>query len=270
MNKKYHFLSGLPRSGSTLLAGILSQNKNVHVSGTSGISGILVNIKNCWNDIAEFSALGSLCEIRKISTMRSVLDGFYSDIQEPIIIDKSRQWPGSFELLETILECKPKIIVTVRDVRDVLASFERLWREQKKNNLVIEQEKANPIDYLTIDGRCKVLMSKTGIVGSAAAVICDAVVRGWKRQMLFVDYDALCIDPKNVLESVGEFLDLEHHDYNFSNVSQSTFEDDSFYKWGELHKVRPVVAPQESQWQKYLPTHVAMQYSQDAKFWKSL
>lgn len=35
--KKYYFISGLPRSGSTLLANILAQNPRFHATATSGI-----------------------------------------------------------------------------------------------------------------------------------------------------------------------------------------------------------------------------------------
>ena len=37
MNKTLHFLSGIPRSGSTVLAAILNQNPETHVSTTSGL-----------------------------------------------------------------------------------------------------------------------------------------------------------------------------------------------------------------------------------------
>lgn len=269
MKKQYFFLSGLPRSGSTLLAGIMSQHKDVYVSGTSGISNILVNIRNCWNDIPEFLSMGPLCERRKVSTMRAVLDGFYEDVEKPNVIDKCRQWPGHLELLESILNYKPKIIVTVRDVRDILASFEKLWREQKRKNLLVDYEKTNPVEYQTIDGRCRVLMDRGGVIGAPVAAVCDAVTRGWKGQMLFVDYNDLCQHPKKTMNLVCEFIGIDG-EFDFSNVSKSAFEDDAYYKWGDLHTIRPAVLPQESQWPHILPTHVAMQYTQDAKFWRSL
>jgi hypothetical protein len=37
MKKTLHFLSGVPRSGSTVLAAILNQNSQTNVSTTSGL-----------------------------------------------------------------------------------------------------------------------------------------------------------------------------------------------------------------------------------------
>ena len=40
-DRQFHFISGLPRSGSTLLAGILRQNPRFHASMSSPVSGLL-------------------------------------------------------------------------------------------------------------------------------------------------------------------------------------------------------------------------------------
>ena len=47
--KTYHFLAGLPRSGSTVLASILNQNPEVYVTPTSPMLDLLVkNQDNFW------------------------------------------------------------------------------------------------------------------------------------------------------------------------------------------------------------------------------
>ena len=47
--KKLYFLSGLPRSGSTVLAGILNQHPDVHASSTSGLLDMLVGTLRAWS-----------------------------------------------------------------------------------------------------------------------------------------------------------------------------------------------------------------------------
>ena len=49
MNKTLHFLSGLPRSGSTVLAAILNQNPEVQVSTTSGLVHALTGLAETWH-----------------------------------------------------------------------------------------------------------------------------------------------------------------------------------------------------------------------------
>ncbi len=270
MDKQFFFLAGLPRSGSTLLAGLLAQNPAIHVSGTSGILSIITNIRNHWSDVAEFNALEpATSEARKLSVLKGAFNGFYTDVEKPVIIDKCRGWPQHLEMAETMLGYKPKVIVTVRDVRDVLASFEKLWRIRKANNQLVDLEKSNPIDFQSLESRCRLLMS--GVVGSSITVIVDAVTRGWKSSMLFVEYDDLCCEPLKVLGLIYEFLAINQYKYHdVENVSSSAYENDTPYGWGELHSVRPNILPQEQQWPKYLTTAVAMQYSNDAKFWRSL
>ena len=48
--KKIYFLSGLPRSGSTVLAAILSQHPSLHASSTSGLLDMLVGTLRAWAD----------------------------------------------------------------------------------------------------------------------------------------------------------------------------------------------------------------------------
>nr|WP_324258971.1 hypothetical protein [Cellvibrio fontiphilus] len=41
MLSRFHFISGLPRSGSILLAGILRQNPHFHAAMSSSVAGLL-------------------------------------------------------------------------------------------------------------------------------------------------------------------------------------------------------------------------------------
>ncbi|MEX0598954.1 MAG: sulfotransferase [Candidatus Paceibacterota bacterium] len=50
--KRFFFISGLPRSGSTLLCNILAQNDELFVSkATSGCHDILFNVRNQWDKL---------------------------------------------------------------------------------------------------------------------------------------------------------------------------------------------------------------------------
>ena len=50
---KIFFVSGLPRSGSTLMMNLLGQNPNHHVTPTNGLLDLLLNVRDSWvNDIS--------------------------------------------------------------------------------------------------------------------------------------------------------------------------------------------------------------------------
>lgn len=268
--KNIFFCSGMPRSGSTLLMNILAQRPDLHATATSGIMSMIVNVRNFWPNIDEFRALPEEeSERKKVQVMKGMLDGYFADINLPIIMEKSRGWLAHLELAERILEKKPKVIVPVRDVRDVLCSFEKLWRKTKDTRQVA-QEMGNPIDYQTFAGRCAVLSSKQQIVGSCFERIIDATTRGWRKQMLFVEYEMLTEKPERTMNEICDFLEIHRYSHDFNNVQQVTQEDDLVHVWKDLHKIRPKVAPQEPQWPVIMPKELAEAYSQDACFWRKL
>jgi len=247
--KSFHFIAGLPRSGSTLLCNILNQNPRFHATATSGVVSMLLAIKNNWNNIQEFKAVRN--ENAKLRVIRSMLLAFYSDIDKPLIFDKSRGWPANFEMLEEILGHKVKMLVPVRDIRDVLASFEKLHRKESKTGQT-SQEKAFPIEFQTVEGRCEIFMKANQPVGSAYNKVKDALQRGYGDRMHFVFFEELTTNPKRVMKEVYAFLGEDYFDHDFKNVEQTTKEDDFFHGFKDLHTIRREVKPVSSEWREVL------------------
>jgi sulfotransferase len=246
--KTIHFVSGLPRSGSTLLTNLLCQNPNFHATSTSGILNILLLIRNQWNNFEEFRA--SPNEDGKVRVLRSVLDAYHN--QDKVIFDKSRGWCGHIEMAETINQRKCKILCPVRDVRDVLASLEKLWRNASKTRQ-ITQEAAFPLKFKTLEGRLEVWADASGMVGSAFNGIKDAMDRGLRDRLHFVKYDDLTKYPSKTMKAVYEFLEEPWYDHDWNNVVQVTSEDDEVYGFGPgLHTIRPKIEPQKPQWPEIL------------------
>jgi sulfotransferase len=93
MNKRIYFLAGLPRSGSTLLANILAQNPQFHVTPTSGIVDMLVQVRNAWDHNDAFQAADrTLNQAIKENVLRAMLEAYFSHTPRPICIDKNRFW----------------------------------------------------------------------------------------------------------------------------------------------------------------------------------
>ncbi len=245
-----HFISGLPRSGSTLLANVLAQNPRFYTTQTSGMLEVLFSIRNSWDKVIEFRAMNNgLSETRKMAVMRGIVDGFYVDVDKPIIFDKSRGWLSHFEMIEAILQRPAKVLVPVRDLRDVLASFEKLWREASKTRrLAIEAN--NYSKFQTIEQRLAHWSNFDQPVGLAYNRIEDAINRGYKDRMHFVKYEEFTTYPERTMHKIYEFLEEPYYEHDFAHVEQVTWEDDTAHGFpaGSLHNIRPEIKPQEPQY----------------------
>ncbi len=251
-DKRILFLAGLPRSGSTLLANILAQNPRMYVTPTSGIVDMLVQVRNNWDRNDAFQASDrKQTEETKERVLRAMLQAYFAHTDKPVCFDKNRYWSEYLEMAAALVggRDKVKVIVTVRDMRDVLASFEQLYRKASALGQ-IQQEANLELKFKTALGRVETFIDDGQTVGRAYNAIRDAVTRGWADCMHFVEYDALTKKPKETLEGIYKFLGEEGCEHDFDNVEQVTFEDDFVYGFKDLHQIRAQVKPQEPQWPK--------------------
>lgn len=247
--KQYYFISGLPRSGSTLLCNILNQNPKFHASSTSSVLDAILMIRNNWDKFAGFKAHPN--EMAKLRVMRSVLTAYYDDVDREVIFDKSRGWPGYIAMYEELFGRKAKLLITVRDIRDVIASFEKLWRETSKTSLV-SQEIKNGVNFQTVEGRSEVWLKTDQPIGSSYNRIKDALVRGYGDRMHFINFEDLTSKPKETMQKVYEFIGEPYFEHDFDNVEQTTVEDDKVHGFKDLHKIKNKVWPVKSEWKEIL------------------
>lgn len=137
--------------------------------------------------------------------------------------------------------------MTVRDLRDVTASFEKLYR--KTSGLgQLPQEAAMALKFKTALGRLQVFIDDAQPVGRAYNAIRDAVTRGWHDRMHFIDFEDLTRFPARTLEGIYRFLDVAPHAHDFEHVEQRTVEDDFVYGFKDLHVIRHKVEPVPPAW----------------------
>ena len=247
-----HLIAGLPRSGSTLLCNILAQNPRLHAEGSSGLLDLLVPVRNGWLDVPYLRAMpADLSQVRLMQVLRALVAGFYADVEEAVIFDKNRGWLRYLELAEVILGQRPRVLVCVRDMRDVIASFEMLWRRTSAVGRVV-QEAGDPAQFNTLEDRCMLWVRGDQPVGSAYNAIQDALARGWRDAMHFVRYEELTAQPAATMAGVYGFLGLTAYDHDYGHVAQVTHEDDRVHRFADLHTIRKDVAPQQPRWPEVL------------------
>ena len=224
--KNIYFLSGLPRSGSTVLAAILNQHPQVHASSTSGLLDILVGTLRAWAEAMSTQAAidkeASEKEIQKI--LRNICETKYQDIDKPVILDKARGWASDVNIrtMAMVLGHKPKIIATVRNIPDCAASFVRVAKPEDENEFLRDSELIGHLreSYQTLE------------TGHKFAPEC----------ILYVDYDELIQDPIKQLRRVEEFLELDHYDgYKINEIDGSSLRERDEEVWlvPGLHDIKP-------------------------------
>ena len=239
-----HVLAGLPRSGSTLLCNILNQNPQVHASSTSILPGLVENMITLWSQSPDIKGdLGrdrKATEDRLAATLRGMVAGYYGHVDKEIIIDKSRGW-NIMHL--PLMYLDSKIVVLVRDIREVLASIEK----QHLKNPILDQ--AGGLDG-TLMNRCNNLLSPKGIVGMCLLGIQDMLQRNV--DVLFVRYEDLVAEPEEWMERIYCYLLADAYKHDFDNVVNTSTDPDNLYLYKFPHEGSGKVKRSQRQWNKFL------------------
>jgi sulfotransferase len=261
-----YFIGGLPRSGSTLLCNILAQNPELYVTkSTSGFVEVLIGTRNRWDKILEHKAEGI-----NYDQLKNVLGGIYNTYHltdKNLIVDKSRGWLAHIETLQFVTGHKPKIIAPVRNITQILSSFEKLWR----NNSSHTQWGFADEDYAlsqTIEGRCEIWANRNNVVGIAYNRIKDAISRGYKNDLLFVEFDDLTTKPEEILKKIYAYIDQPYFPHYFTNIKQVTEEDDiGVHRIENLHTIRPDIKPLKDDSKEILGDFLFEKYS-NLEIWR--
>jgi hypothetical protein len=249
MKKQLHFMSGVPRSGSTVLAAILNQNPETHVSTTSGVVFALDALANVWHS-QDLLGENDKERTKLAGTMGAVLDTFYEDCEEPVIIDKGRGWPipTILSAMTQVLGEKPKIIATVRSIPDCMASLVRVAKPDDLDEFIYSE-------VLSTHLKAAYISLQTGY---EFAPECFCIV----------EYEDLVAEPKAQLARIHKFLDLPDFEYDFTVIDGTSVQEDDeeIHGYEGMHDIAPVLAKQHNEDPKDVLKHHYTTFCQP-EFW---
>lgn len=237
MTARLHFISGLPRSGSTLLAGILRQNPRFHAAMTSPVGAlfsVMLNAMGRGNETALFIDEGQ---------RRDLLAGLFETYYRPqagkeVIFDTSRVWCARLPALLSIFP-EAKVICCVRSVAWIMDSIERLVR---KNAFEPSRLFATAEERATVFSRVEALAHRDRMVGFAWSALQEAYYGEHGRSLLILEYDILAQRPAETLRLVYEFLGEPAFAHDFEHVAYAEPEFDAQLATPGLHTVNRRVA----------------------------
>jgi sulfotransferase len=231
--KKIFCLSGLPRSGSTLLSAILNQNPIIHSEGNSALCQLMWDAFNSLNGNAKEQLAANNKQNIDFDLIRGIFKIYYKNVldEESIIIDKSRAWthPENLHIINKYIDPNIKIIVLERPINEIVKSLGKIM----ENNLIGINLK-------------QFLIPNTEPLMRSLAGLHWAKNNNINNTFLFITYDELVSKPREVIKGIYDFLKLDYYEHNFDNIINKYNENDNAYPVKDLHRIRPIIGKQEN------------------------
>ena len=213
MDNGIHFISGLPRSGSTLLSAILRQNPKFHAGMSSPVASL-------WSAlIATMGARGEWADLvddeQRENVSRAVFAGYYQKIHPTkLVFDTNRLWCARMDAIARLFP-HAKVIVCVRDLPWIMDSFERLHRKHP----LLTSRMYSPDTGPTVYTRTSSLTAPTGTVGLPWDAVQEAFYGEHASRLIVVDYEALAREPKRTMQQIYDWLGLAWFEHDFEHVA---------------------------------------------------
>jgi len=232
--RSMHFISGLPRSGSTLLAALLLQNPRFEAGMSSPLEGLFAAVLGQMSERHEFSSL--LDDVKRERILRALFDSFYADCSAEVVFDTSRAWCARMSAIARLFP-DAKVIACVRDLPWVIDSIERLVQRNVFNPSGIFKYSPEGTVYT----RAHEAVASTGMVGGPFDSLKQACFGPDAGRLLVVQYETLTADPAKTMHAIYSFLGEPAFDHDFNNVEYDVAEFDKRAGTPGLHTVHGAV-----------------------------
>lgn len=240
MSSKIHFISGLPRAGTTLLAAILRQNPRFQASISTPLAPLLSDLIKgmSFHEASQF-----ISDEQRSRIVSSVIESYWSQFTgKELIFDTNRMWCA---MLPAIARLRPeaRVICCVRSPAWIADSIERLVQG---NPLQLSKIFASDKDIGNVYTRYDLLF-KTGLVGHSIRNLRQAWFGDFANRMIVLRYDSLVARPAEVVSKLYTLLAQPQFKHDFDHVEYDEPEFDARLSTPGLHRVSGRVAPRPRQ-----------------------
>ncbi|MBD8871346.1 sulfotransferase [Rhodanobacter sp. DHB23] len=259
MFQRIHFISGLPRSGSTLLAALLRQNPRFHAGMSGPLAGLFGALLGEMSARNEFSVF--IGDDQRQRILRGLFDQYYADTRAEVVFDTSRAWCTRLPAI-TGLFPQARVIACVRDVPWIVDSIERLVQK----NAFQPSSIFNYSPGGTVFSRANGIAGGEGMLGYAYDALKEAYFGEHADRLLLVQYETLTSNPARALGAIYDFLGEPTFEHDTDHVQYDASEFDAKAGTPGLHTVRPRVEARERR--SLLPPDLFQRFANDA-FWRN-
>jgi hypothetical protein len=233
---------------------ILQQNPDIFTSSTCPTTYLLEGAKQAAGSVSEFIAMDQDQLNNSLTNyVKHGMNGWFEAMSDkPIAISKSRGWDRYLNFLFHAYD-DPKFIVIIRDLRDIICSFEKLSYKYPVWNMGSQED---PFHMLPFDKRIEIWCTDVG--GNLGLPLKNMThVYEWmqKRPNNFFLYrfEDFNRDPNRSLDSIYRWLNLPNYRHDLNNVELAKqYEHDTAYRALVSHKTERQVRQLEPSWPKMM------------------
>ena len=261
MQNGIHFISGLPRAGSTLLSALLRQNPRFSAGMTSPVGSLFSAMLSATSARNETSVF--IDDEQRQRLLHAVFDAYYADVHPTqLVIDTNRMWTTKLPALVRLFP-RARVICCVRNPAWIIDSIENLIRRNAFELSGIFNFEPGGTVYSRVEG----LSKGDGMAGFAWSALREAVYGPQADRLLLVRYESLTTDPLGTLAAIYDAIGepLFGHDPNHIEPCYDMIDFDARLGTPGLHHVRSAVRSDKRP--TVLPPDLFAKFSNDA-FWE--
>tara|TARA_Y100001963_G_scaffold32365_1_gene44768 strand:- start:308 stop:1036 length:729 start_codon:yes stop_codon:yes gene_type:complete len=206
------------------------------------------------SEVGEFIALDKdVLNKSYINFLRQGMRGWYEAMTDkPIVFSKSRLW--SEWLPHTVaIDPNSKYLVILRDLRDIICSFESLlWKYPQ----VCYGSKQNPFHQESFDHRMEMYCTDgTSLLGRPLQLFPHLIEVAKKNPNSFFlcKHEHFNEHPRESIQEIYQWLGEPNFEHDFDNIPKSDYyEHDTVYRSLVSHKTRTKLEKLEPRWPKVM------------------
>jgi sulfotransferase len=267
--KTIHYLSGLPRSGNTVLSALLNQNPKIYSSPISPLIDILETVE--MQTTGGESFIRSPNESGLSNVLKNVLNNYYSNVEKEIIFDREKCWttPDNLNRIKRYVNPTPKILFTVRNTLDILKSYIIQSNKHPFLERYMEIDNYLPRHYLSKnDAICDYIVHSQ--MTKPLLGLYNALSINNRPYVHFVDYDDLINNPTDTMKQIYLFLELDYFNHEFNHILTSEKNDElAVHQPQSMHQVHPVLKHYSPPAEEVLSQYILDKYK-NSDLWRKL
>jgi sulfotransferase len=244
VEKRNVMVTGLPRAGSTLVCQLLSHHPDLYCPGNSSpLAHLLGNMRSqVSNDAFLLSQLDTNYDQvyrRLLNTYRGMINGWFEECSEAVVVDKNRAWLGMIDIA-SVIDPECRFVVCLRELGQLFGSIE--VQHQKTVLLDSSDNTAGMTPY----GRATAYFKDGGLVASCLSNIESSIEdlsESLRSRIYYLKYEGLMANPLATMQQLSEFLQLPLFEFDPNNLRTLAGEADSHYRYKFTHTTHDHLRP---------------------------